>query len=421
MNNQNTITKRIISLTKSYQKKGCFTVQSGNVRPFYISLVLLLFFFLFHPNLSHAQTAETASLEVHLPKEAVGMEMTLYPVADWQGGQDFRLHSDFQDSGLGETINLQEISDLPHTAETLSLLAKANHTDGQTGTVDADGTLLFENLDAACYLLEQTGRHNLDVQKVLIQIPYETDGALSYHLVSNPKYQTVDGAVILTIMDKKNNRIPHATFKLQKKVYITENVVVPSDVQTGKDTDGRFYWEDYEYDLISNENGQISVSNLPIGMYRLVVTTIPSQYILNQTIQYFSIEGSGRVDTVDGEYKPSGQVPELVIIVDKPSETDTDESSETESNTQDSETPETSRPAGETDETEQSTEVPSASSADTDNDSKNNGADTGDSLAFLPHLFVLCLSTLLAGGWMKKRMFGVTAVKKRQNGDFNDR
>lgn len=257
----------------------------------------------------------SGSIELQLPREASGAQLTLYAVAEISEGS-LHYYEPFGDTDF--TISdLSDAQKVEQAAEQFALLAGTNGVSGIAGTADESGALLFTGLRPALYLAVQTGGTDfIEIQKALIPIPYtEETGALCYDAVIAPKYSIPEGAVILYKTDEEGTAVGQVRFVLQRKVYISSGGAVPEGAETGQDVGGRFVWEDFRTDLITNDRGQLSLSSLPLGTYRFVEQQTPGGFILTEAPCYFAIDAAGQVREVNGIFTPaSGQVAELTVI-----------------------------------------------------------------------------------------------------------
>lgn len=257
----------------------------------------------------------SGSIELQFPREASGAQITLYAVAEISEGS---LHYYEPFGGTDFTISdLADAQKVEQAAEQFALLAVSNSVSGIAGTADESGALVFTGLAPALYLAVQTGgSERIEIQKALIPIPYtEETGALCYDAIITPKYSIPEGAVILHKTDETGTSVGQVRFVLQRKVYIGSSGAVPEGAETGQDVGGRFVWEDFRTDLITNDRGQLSLSNLPLGTYRFVEQQTPGGFILTTTPCYFAIDAAGQVREANGLFTPaSGQVPEVTVV-----------------------------------------------------------------------------------------------------------
>lgn len=271
-----------------------------------------------------AGAADTGSITLQLPSGAADVEMTLYAVAEFQDG-GFIYCDEFQDCG----ITIEDMGDsqaVGEAAEVLARYAAEHQAAGITAKVNADGNAVFKRLSPALYLAAQTaGGEFLKVQAALIPIPYTKAGTSeeTYDAVVDLKYSFPGGAVIVSKENENGELLPYAIFGLEEKRYLETGETVPEGTEIDYDEKGVFYWAELETSLVTNENGQFAVSNLPVGTYRFVEVKAPDGYILADQPEEFTIEKIGEVQKVEGVYTAaSGDVQELTII-NYPEETPT--------------------------------------------------------------------------------------------------
>lgn len=255
------------------------------------------------------------SIELGLPAEAEGAEITLYAVAEITEGH-FAYYEPF-----GETdYMLEDLRDAEKTekaAEQFASVARSNGAAGTAKTADNSGKLTFSELPDALYLAVQTGGQDaVEIQKALIPVPYTGEnGEMHYEVSVDLKYSVPDGAVILHKEDETGAAVAGAGFALQKKTYISADGAVPDDVETGQDVGGRYMWEEVRRDLVTNEQGQLSVSSLSRGTYRFVEEQVPAGFAVNTASAYFTIEKAGQVQEANGVFTAvSGQPAEVTVV-----------------------------------------------------------------------------------------------------------
>ena len=150
----------------------------------------------------------------------------------------------------------------------------------------------------------------MNVQGVLVPIPYfGENGADVYDAEISPKYSFPGGVLLVHKVDEAGNSVGQAEFVLQQKVYVDSPEQIPDDAQSGSDESGAFYWKEFSANLLSDANGQILITDMPKGSYRVIETKTPEGYIPSSVPYEFSIEAAGQVKELDGIYKAaSGKV-----------------------------------------------------------------------------------------------------------------
>ncbi len=267
-------------------------------------------------SLGTAKDGKQGSITLLLSKDAKGVEITLWKIADYQNG-NYVFSNGFENSGVRIT-NLKNAGEAQAAADTLTAYALQGGIDQtDTQSVDENGQLIFEKLSPALYLAGQTsGTDIMKVQGVLVPIPYlGENGHEGYDAEISPKYSFPGGAVLVHKIDEDGNFVGQAEFVLQQKVYITGSEEVPQNAEKGTDDGGAFFWKEFKASLISDENGQIVITDMPKGTYRVIETKTPAGYIPSSVPYEFSIEKGGEVKSVDGIYKTvSGEVPEVTVV-----------------------------------------------------------------------------------------------------------
>ena len=112
------------------------------------------------------------SITLLLSKDAKGVEITLWKIADYQNG-NYVFSNGFENSGVRIT-NLKDAGEAQAAADTLTAYAlQGGITQTDTQSVNENGQLIFKNLSPALYLAGQTsGTDIMKVQGVLVPIPY---------------------------------------------------------------------------------------------------------------------------------------------------------------------------------------------------------------------------------------------------------
>lgn len=267
-------------------------------------------------------SSQTGSISLQLPPEANGAEFTLIRVADFQADGTFAYTADF----AGSTVSLTDIGDAQaaqNVAEQFWLMAQDAGVAGTVYRAESDGLTIWD-LQPGYYLLVQTsGQAKAEVQKVLAPVPYMPSGTsdLVYDVDLTPKYEIPAGAAILTKDDGEGVPVAGAQFDLERKVYIVEDGPAAISMETGLDAGGRFAWDVVQRNLVTNEVGQLSMENLPLGMYRLIETAAPAGYFLDSTPVYFEIKAEGLVQARGASFTAVEGTVEQLTVVNRPTRT----------------------------------------------------------------------------------------------------
>lgn len=265
--------------------------------------------------------AAAGSITLKLPA-GTQVEMTVYPVASNESGT-YVCTGAFANAGI-TVPDLNQAENAKNAAEQFAAFAEAGKLTGMSATVDASGICRFTGLDPALYLVLQTGgRDVLEVQRLLVPIPYLADdqGTASYDAVLEPKYEVPDGAVLLNKTDESGNVIAGVTFMLQKKTYVGENGTLPQNVVSGTDVGGRFYWETVQQQLTTDANGQIALDGLSFGMYQFVEIQTPAGYVLDPSAHFFEIKAAGVLVRPNGIYEAGSDAVPVVSVVNRREQT----------------------------------------------------------------------------------------------------
>lgn len=277
---------------------------------------LLFFLLLFVLQATVTAQEQKGSVTLQVSREGAGTQITLYPVADYDGS-NYIFNSDFADCGL-VIEDLGTASKAQEAAKELASYAAERQAAGIEGSIGDEGSLTFGDLTPALYLAVQTGGPDvLQIAPCLIPIPYSSQSGEGwvYDAVVSPKYSFPGGAVIATKVDEEGNVVGQAHFTLQQRVPLPEGETAPAGAQILEDEKGSFYWMEFEADLVSGEQGQIVLTDMPLGEYRLVETQAPEGFVSEEVIQEFSITKAGQVQELKGVYtEKSGQVEKLTVV-----------------------------------------------------------------------------------------------------------
>lgn len=292
-------------------------MKTKGVRKITIICWLLMLLLMAGVSVQADEIVERGSIALQLPQNAEGVELTLYSVAEYRDGV-YLYEEAFADSGI-VISDLNDAEQVQKAAESLAAFALEKKIPGETGKADESGLLLFSGLDHALYLAAQTaGEELLEVQPVLVPIPFRTEEGEVYDAVLSPKYTFPGGAVIADKVDENGTSVADARFVLQQKRYLKEGETAPEGTETETGQQGAFYWKEFQKDLISDEHGQIVVYDLPMGEYRLVETGVPEGFIREPQTAYFTISGAGTVERAEnGLYGQAAGKVELLEVVNR--------------------------------------------------------------------------------------------------------
>ena len=106
-------------------------------------------------SLETAKDGKQGSITLLLSKDAKGVEITLWKIADYQNG-NYVFSNGFENSGVRIT-NLKDAGEAQAAADTLTAYAlQGGIAQTDTQSVDETGQLIFKNLSPALYLAGQT-------------------------------------------------------------------------------------------------------------------------------------------------------------------------------------------------------------------------------------------------------------------------
>ena len=171
-----------------------------------------------------------------------------------------------------------------------------------TVTTDADGIAEFTGLQIGMYVVIETGtpdKVTSPVKPFLVSVPMTSvnnpNGWL-YDIHVYPKNGTTYGEVKIVktgrVGSDTDGALSGVTFKLEKK-----DETGKWNPVTASDKDGK------EFNLTTDENGEISVSGLSQGTYRFIEQSIDGNntYIIDQTPIEFEVTKEGKIKYKSGE------------------------------------------------------------------------------------------------------------------------
>lgn len=257
------------------------------------------------------------------------IKFTLYKVADpapapmW-----YTLTSDFAASGLQlqallpASPSAASPSTVAAWAKNLESYVSAKKVSGLSKVTEGNGSVIFGGLPLGYYLVvpDQSPKSQVSFcDPFLFTLPMaSTDGSLIYDVVANTKCEDQAGAVILKKVNASGTLLPNAIFRLDKKIYYTDPTNVPTGYPTFSDSTGTYFWNISVSELMTNLNGEISVTGMAPGQYRFVELTPPSGYVLDTTPHVFEVKSPGSVTLVNGSYVPSSSNVPIVTVTNYP-------------------------------------------------------------------------------------------------------
>lgn len=223
-------------------------------------------------------TCIVASAEVLVDTSKKG-SITIYTYESKKDDVDNELDLGVTGDATGEAMTVPEgYTALKGVVYTLYNANGTTQVDGIAPvTTDEDGIAKFENLALGTYVVKaDTSATNATTTiadiKVTIPMTNSTDNGLIYDVNVYPKVDSVYGDVTFTKYAADGTTpLQGATFKLQKK------------------SNGSY--ADYKTGLVTDAEGQFTVTDLPAGDYQFIETDAPEGYILDATPKQFSVPG----------------------------------------------------------------------------------------------------------------------------------
>lgn len=204
-----------------------------------------------------------------------------------------------------------------------------------TATTGEDGIAEFPNLQLGLYVVVETGtpdKVTSPVKPFLVSVPMtrvNNPNEWLYNIHVYPKNGTTYGEVKIVktgrVGSGTESKLSGVTFKLEKLVDEATSKWKPV---TASDKDGT------PFNLITDSNGEISVSGLSQGKYRFIEQSIKGEntYIIDQTPIEFEVTKDGEIKYNNGKPQKAISIPvinespdvEKNVIKGDESKTDTD-------------------------------------------------------------------------------------------------
>lgn len=220
-------------------------------------------------------------------------------------GAGFTLYQVVDKDGMEEYYNAAP-TDLPAVDDYVDAAGSINadsvkKTIAEKKTVE-NGTVTFSGLELGFYVVIETtvpDAVTTPMKPFLLSVPMTTaDGTdWLYDIHVYPKNKTGYGEVTLEKTDVNGDKIPNATFALQKKD-LTENKWVNITKQSGPAGDNT----GNDLNLKTNAAGIITIEGLSKGDYRLIETSVGEGYIMDGDTAYeFTVTNDGKIKYKDKE------------------------------------------------------------------------------------------------------------------------
>lgn len=323
--------------------------SSGRFIAVIAALCILCLSFVITVNAVPAETQSDCSITVKTADFAANTSLGLCKVGRYESGE-YILEGRFAECDIDFT-DITEAAAAQDAAETLVKAVKESDVRS-VSIIDNDGISYFKNLDGGhdLYLVYQIdGQDIIEISPMLIAVSYyNNDGSTVESITVNAKYKDkrtkeVKGAILLHKVDPKKSPLAGAEFTFQVKLY-HEGYEQTDLADLYSDRAGDYSWNTIFDDLITDENGQIAVENLPLATYRFIETKAPEGFVLDSTPYEIKVTQKGTLKIIDGIYAADEGKPAEIEVVNKPEEPSEPESSEPESSVPESSVTESSVP-----------------------------------------------------------------------------
>lgn len=177
------------------------------------------------------KASDTGTMLFHFPKEAAGLEIEMYKVADYDLDtftytEDFAVNSE-------TLLKWKDSEEMQEAADKLSSFAESENIAGTEESVSQDGKIIFSGLADGLYLIRQEEEHaRYQMSPTLVAVPCRIDtGEVTRYVDAYPKI--VEKPTTDTPDEPK---IPETDDKHSEKTTKTGN-----NVKTGDNASIAFY------------------------------------------------------------------------------------------------------------------------------------------------------------------------------------
>lgn len=242
------------------------------------------------------ETTDASQVPSSDAKPLAGAGFTIYQIANVDD------LTDYYSTNPSELPNVDSYVEQNATTKKWSI--KSDVTVKKTSVekkTDNNGVATFDSLELGFYVVVETTQPDKVTEPIkpfIVSVPMTTKNGDNwlYDVNVYPKNSTAYGSVKLVKKGNNKDLLEGVTFVLQKSINSVWTNVTTSE------EDGR------ALNLITDNNGEISVSGLSQGKYRFIETAIDSKlpgYILDGAKTYEFSVNSNKTITYDGSTSPS--------------------------------------------------------------------------------------------------------------------